>query len=144
MSNNLREELQKEAYSGMTPDEKLIAVNTPNIDTGARQLVPLWQIKKLCIETGVWIALKTASMQTESLPLAYVAQTVIEYINDLRFENLDMDLQSTKTLIGTLVQAGIMTQVQADQIDEMANVKISIAEQIIGRNVSITEVLEAI
>jgi hypothetical protein len=143
MSISLREELATEAYAGMDATQMLALVNTKSILTENRKLVPLWQIKKICIETGVWIALRMASVQVESVPLAHLAATVMEYINDVRFENLDMDLVSTQQMIGALVQSGVMTSDQSALIDDMANVRISPAIQILGREANDVDVYNA-
>ena len=140
----LREELAKDAYTGMTPEQMLVAVNTPTVLTGARQLVPLWKIKKLCVETGVWVAMKLAAVQTQSSQLAAVATLATEYINDTRFENLDLDLVSTKQMVGALVQGGVMTQAQADEIDDMANARICPSVNAIGRQATDVDISEAI
>jgi hypothetical protein len=126
----------------MDAAQMLAAVNVLSISTDARQLVPLWQIKKLCIETGVWVAMKIAAAQTESVQLAQAATLAIEYINDTRFENLDLDLTSTQTMIGALVQGGIMTEAQSELIDDMANVKTSRAIQILGREANDVDIYE--
>jgi len=139
----LREELQTEAYAGKPPGEMLAAVNANAVPTGQRQVVPLWKIKKLCVETGVWLAMKAAASQTDSIPLAQVAALAIEYINDSRFENLDLDLASTQQMLGALTQAAVISTSQAADIDAMADVKTSRAMQLLGRPAELSDISDA-
>jgi hypothetical protein len=140
---SLREELETAPYAGMDAAQMLAAVNVLSVPTSERQLVPLWKIKKLCVETGVWVGMKMATIQTQSADLANVATLAMEYINDTRFENLDMDLVSTQEMIAWLVLGTVMTQGQADIIDGMADVKTSRAIQILGREANDVDIREA-
>ena len=86
--------------------------------------------------------IQTISSATD-LTLIYTIQTIMEYINDIRFNNLDMDLSATKLLITTLINSSILTQEQANIIDDMANIKTSKAIQILNRPISYNEVVHA-
>lgn len=97
-----------------------------------RQMLPLWLLKRRLIETGAWLALQAAAAAESQVQPA--ARLALEYIEDRRFENLDLDLQSTQQMIGALVLGGIVTAALAAEMDAMATTQISRAEQIgIGR-----------
>ena len=80
-----------------------------------RQLVPLWKIKNAGLQSGWWLVAK-ASIATN-----VASATLFEYYQDPRFENIDMDLDATKYVVANLVSTNIMTQEQADAVDDLAN-----------------------
>lgn len=103
-------------YSAMTNAEASAAINAST--QPARQLVPLWQIKKRLIETGVLLAIQAAA-ETES-QIQAAARLTIEYIDDDRFEHLDMDLDSTKQMVGALIAGGVVSSDLSAELDAMA------------------------
>jgi len=102
------------ALSELSDQECADAINA--MTTTSRELVPLWQIKVAGLQGGWWL---TAKAVVGSNPAAAVW---FEYYDDPRFENLDMDLPTTKQILGGLVATGLLTQAQADAVDAMANV----------------------
>ena len=106
-------------YSGMTDEEVAVAINA-NTQT-SRQTVPLWQIKKLAIESNLWLTIKQAAVEHVSNDIKNVAIIALDYINDTRFSNLDMDLVSTQTMLGALVAGGVITQDFVDELNVLAN-----------------------
>jgi len=80
-----------------------------------RELVPLWQIKVAGLQAGWWLVVKAA------VATNVAAAVWFEYYDDPRFENLDMDLATSQTIIGGLVASSLMTQEQADAVSAMAN-----------------------
>jgi hypothetical protein len=113
-------------YAGRSLQEVADLLNSPT-QTG-RKMVALWLLKRRLIETGAWLALQAAA-ETES-QIQTAARLACEYIEDQRFENLDMDLQSTQQMIGALVAGGIVTADLAAELNTMATSQISRAEQI--------------
>ena len=109
---------QQVGYAEMDENAIMTSLNANTV--AKRVLVPLWKIKKHAIENGYWVALRAAAADTES-PLNTVATLTVDYISDERFDNLDMDLTSTQTLLGGLVAGGILTQAQADELDAMGD-----------------------
>lgn len=103
-------------YTALSDQHAADAINA--VTQLARQLVPLWQIKKRLVETGALLAIQTAAA-TES-PIQAAAKLTIEYIDDRRFENLDMDLASTKAMVGALVAGGVVSADLAAELDGMA------------------------
>jgi hypothetical protein len=82
-----------------------------------RQLLPLWQIKKLGLEQGWWFAVKAASANPAALAF-------MEYYTDARFESLDWDLPKVQEIAGGLVATGLLTQAQVDAVSALANVAV--------------------
>lgn len=103
-------------YSGMTDNEVFISLTTK--DRPVRVLVPLWQIKKHAIENGYWFTLKSTAVEH---PGYIAAASAVEYISDGRFENIDMDLTSTQTMLGGLVATSLLSQDFADELDALAD-----------------------
>ena len=118
----LKAEIQNDplnaGYSQMSEIQIMDSLNS--LTRAKRVLVPLWQIKRHAIENGYWVALRAAAVDTNS-PIYTVAVLTVDYISDERFDNLDMDLTSTQTLLGGLVAGGILTQAQADELDAMGD-----------------------
>lgn len=75
---------------------------------------PLWAIKQLCLESGVWFALKAAAAAAS--PIQAAAATAVELVEDRRFENLDLDNESAQAMLAALVAGGVATQAQVDAI----------------------------
>lgn len=82
----------------------------------SRQLVPLWKIAELARTAGWWLTAKAAATTNQ------YAAAFFEYYADPRFDNLDMDLATTKAAMNGLVAAGLITQAQADAVDALADV----------------------
>lgn len=106
-------------YATMTDAEVATAINATT--QAARQLVPLWQIKKAAIESNLWLAIKNAAASHADAQVQGVANVTLDYISDSRFENLDMDLASTQAMLGALVAGGVVTQDFVDALDAMAD-----------------------
>lgn len=115
----LRDDPAAIGYAGMDDAQRLAALHAEN--QPVRQLVPLWQIKKRLIETGAWLELQKAAVDHQSEQVKAAASLTLLYVDDARFENLDLDLASTQQLLGALVQAMIVTTDMSAEIDAMAN-----------------------
>jgi hypothetical protein len=103
-------------YASMNNNEvwaSLLVENRP-----LRILVPLWQIKKHAIENGYWLTLKNTTAEHAGYAAAALA---VDYIDDARFDNLDIDLASTQLLLGGLVATSLLTQTLADELSALAN-----------------------
>lgn len=106
-------------YAAMSHDEAAASMNA--VDIPVRKLVPLWNVKKTAIESGCWLTIKAAAVSHVSPGVQGAATVALDYINDQRFENLDMDLTSTQEMLGALVAGGVLTQAQADTLDALAD-----------------------
>ena len=94
-----------------TDAEVAATLATPSV--AKRQLVPLWKIAELARKEGWWYAVKASA---EPAAVAFM-----EYYQDARFENIDMDLEAAKNALAGLVATGLITQPQADAVDALAN-----------------------
>jgi len=116
-------------YVAMSDVEVVSSLNTA--DRAIRQLVPLWQVKKTAIEEGCWLAIQAAvADESKSEQVRGAAAIAVDYINDQRFQNLDMDLTSTQQMLGALVVGGVITAAQSATLDALADGVISRAEEI--------------
>lgn len=113
----LRDDPAGVGYAEMTDQQAADAINANS--QAARKLVPLWQIKKRLVETGSLLSIQAAAA-VES-PIQAAAKLTLEYIDDRRFENLDMDLASTKAMVGALVAGGVVSADLAAELDGMAS-----------------------
>ena len=106
-------------YAAMSDVEVVTAINAET--QTARQTVPLWQVKKAAIENNFWLAIKAAAASHADEQVKGVANIVLDYVDDTRFNNLDMDLVSTQTMLGALVAGGVITQDFSDLLNGLAN-----------------------
>ena len=115
-------------YSEMSAQQAADSLNA--VDVATRKLVPLWAVKKSAIESGCWLAIKAAALSHATPQVQGAAMIAVDYIDDQRFQNLDMDLESTQGMIAALVVGGVITQAQADALDELADESVSRASQL--------------
>jgi hypothetical protein len=106
-------------YASMTDAQVSAAIAASTRPT--RKLVPLWEVKKRLIETGAWLAIVQYASSGENAQVKEVAALTCAYIDDTRFDNLDVDLPSTQQMLGVLQQAGLITAQMASEIDALAD-----------------------
>ncbi len=114
--SKLIDELSKPAYEGMTDQEAHAALHTPSIPT--RQLVPRWQVKQEIYLAGTWPVLLAAQAH-ENQEVAGLVVTVIAFLNDGDFENIDLDLVGAQ--LDQLVTVGLLPADLRASIDAMAD-----------------------
>ncbi len=124
---SLSNELKDAAYAELSDSAAAESLNAVTVT--CRQLVPLWQVKKHALENGYWLLIKAAALDTQH-PAYAAAASAVEFVSDTRFENLDMDLVSTKAMIAGLVATSVMTAAQAEALDAMADYSVSRAAQL--------------
>lgn len=124
----LRDDPTAVGYSGMTDTEAADSLNAETIAT--RSLVPLWEVKKACVEEGVWLAIQQAAESHSNAQVQAAANAAVAYIDDRRFENLDMGLASTQAMIGALVSGEVITQANQATLDALADGVTSRAAQL--------------
>ncbi len=118
--STLAAEISLPQYAGMTDTEIAAALNAPGVST--RQRVPIAELQARAMESGVYTALRVVVGNAQApAELRAVAQTVLDLAN-ARFADVDMDNASAVQMFGALVQAGVLTQQQAAQIDGLATV----------------------
>lgn len=118
----LKTELAKPEYTGLSDQAAADAINAKTVTV--RELVPTWKIKQYAMEQGIWGTLRIAAKDAEQLPVRGLAITVLDWIDDVsgKIQSVDMDLPSTQTMLGGLVQYQLATQQQAEAIAALANV----------------------
>lgn len=115
----LRDDPAGIGYAGMSDAEAAAAINAST--QPARQLVPLWLIKRRLIETGAWLGIVQYANQGENEQWRHAAALTCIYVDDQRFENLDLDLPATQQMLGALQLAGLVTADMAAEIDSLAD-----------------------
>lgn len=120
----LATELAKPTYASMTDQEAANAINA--LTVSRPRLVETWEVKKAAIEGGYWAAIVMATepgnpLQIPAESLATVRGLAIsarDWIDDVggKIQTLDFQLASVQTLVGGLVQTGLMTQEQANAL----------------------------
>lgn len=116
-------------YDGMSDADVASSLNA--VIREQRKLVPLWQVKKACVENGLWRKIGLAITDQALTPTVRdAAAAAVAYIDDKRFENLDMDLTSTKNMLAALVVGNVIPQALATALDGMADFSVSRASEI--------------
>ena len=95
-------------------DDCAAAVNAQMITSPTAVLVPLWQVKLHGMEDGWWMV-GQASIGTNPYATAW-----FDYYNDPRFENVDLTLPTSQTILAGLVSTGVITQANSDAITAMS------------------------
>ena len=106
-------------YASMTDAEVSAAIMASTRPT--RQKVPLWEVKKRLIETGAWLAIVQYANEGEDAQVRAAAALTCIYVDDHRFENLEIDLPATQQMLGALQLAGLITEAMASEIDTLAD-----------------------
>lgn len=144
MATTLREELTAEAYQGKTPEEILAMLNATTRPTGARQLVPIWQLEKLCYENGTYVKLVAAAASHENPAVQTAAAMALAYLSNPRFDHLDLDLDAVQQMLAALVADGVLSGDERSAIAALADVATSHAMQLLGRTAELHDVICAL
>lgn len=133
----LKELVNSPAYLDKTSEEVYDLINIVNITRNkSPHKVPIWQIKDLCLREGAWVKMQlfkdnTKLMDLEADPnLAAVYGAVVaalEFIDDTRFENIDLDLVEVQSMIGALQAGGLITASGVQQIYTLGQETVSAA-----------------
>lgn len=122
----LAEELAGETYNGLTDAEAADLLNQPLISS--RRRVPISALHETAYGNGVLAQLNVAMANPETPgELRIVCKLVIDLVN-ARFNDVDLDSPAATQMFGTLVQYGIISEAQADSLDDLANVSTSRAQ----------------
>lgn len=118
----LATELQKPEYASLSDQAAADMINAKMVSK--RELVPTWLVKQHGIENGYYAAIKIASCDT-TIPVQVrgLCISVLAWIDDQagKIQSLDMDLASTHAMVAGLIGSGIVTQAQADSLNQLAN-----------------------
>jgi hypothetical protein len=140
MATTLREELLSETYRGKTPQEILATLNTPTRPTGGRQLVPIWQVEKLCYENGAYPKIASAAASHADPAVEAAAGTAMDYLSNPRFDNFDLDLPVVEQMLAALVAGGVLSSQERSAIDALGNVTTTPAMELLGRAAELHDV----
>lgn len=113
-------ELQQPQYADMTDAEAAEALNAPSQPT--RREVPARELIATAVLNGAYAAVKAAA-ESEAAPAQVrgVCASVLVLLSGV-FQEVNLDDPRVQTNWGALTQAGVLTQVQASEIDALADV----------------------
>lgn len=111
-------ELSKPEYASLTDQQAADAVNAKTV--AVRAQVPNWRMKQHAILGGYWPLVKAGQLDSDPQK-AGLCLSVIDWIDDPKISNTDMDLAGVQTMIAGLVAFGLITQSQANELDALAN-----------------------
>lgn len=118
---SLKTELAKPEYSGLSDQDAADAINAKMVTVS--QLVPNWKIKQHAILNGYWPLVKAGQLSTDPQK-AGLCLSVIDWVDDSRIQNTDMELPGVQAMIGGLVGFGLISQTLANELFGMASVSI--------------------
>jgi len=107
-----------------TTEEKLSAINALTV-AGPPQLVPIANIMAYLRANNLWLPIKANALSASPNP---AAEAWLDLNQDLRAEHIDMTLAVWGAGLGALVQAGLLTQEQANAISAMGTTTVSWCE----------------
>ena len=114
----LLDELQKAEYQGLSDQAAADAINAKTVTV--RKPVDLWMIVEHSSRNGYRAKLELARTNSNH-PCQETAINILEYINSPRLQTVDMDLPSTRGMVGALVQCQFATQSMADELLALAD-----------------------
>lgn len=138
----LATEIQQPQYSGMSDGEIMAALNAVSAST--RRAVPLAALLATAALNGSYAAVKAAA-ESEAAPAQVrgVCASVLVLLSGV-FQEVNLDDPRVQTNWGALTQAGVLTQVQASEIDALADVPGRSRAQEIGLGtVTVEDILDA-
>lgn len=138
----LAAELQQPQYAGMTDAEIMAALN--EVGAVTRRAVPLASLLATAALNGSYAAVKAAA-ESEAAPAQVrgVCASVLVLLSGV-FQEINLDDPRVQTNWGALTQAGVLTQVQASEIDALADVPGRSRAQEIGLGtVTVEDILDA-
>ena len=117
----LKTELAKPEYAGLSDQAAAVAINAKVVTVS--QLVPNWKVKQHAILNGYWPLVKAGQLATDPQK-AGLCLSVIDWVDDSRIQNTDMELPGVQAMIGGLVSFGLISQTLANELFGMASVTI--------------------
>ena len=138
----LATEIQQPQYSGMSDGEIVDALNAVSAST--RRAVPLAALLATAALNGAYAAVKvTAESEAAPAQVRGVCASVLVLLSGV-FQEVNLDDPRVQTNWGALTQAGVLTQVQASEIDALADVPGRSRAQEIGLGtVTVEDILDA-
>lgn len=109
----LIDELKKPEYRGKTDQQAADLINAKTVTV--RKPVELWMVVEHASRNGYRAKLELARLDPLS-PCRETAINILEYINSPRLQTVDMDLPSTREMIGAMVLCQFTSQALADEL----------------------------
>jgi len=129
----IKTEIAKPEYDGLSDAAIADLLNAKTVIRN--RLVPTWEVKKHAIENQYWSAIVMATEPGN--PLAIPAESLVtvrglaiaarDWIDDAsgKISTIDFALASVQTLVGGLVQTGLVTQSQATSLAALGTETVS-------------------
>jgi hypothetical protein len=116
-------------YAGLSDQFLADAIN--GLRVSVRRPVPTWSIRQAAIEGGYWVSLLDAR-ESSTAAVRSLALSVLAWIDDQSgtIQTVDLDRPAVVAMRAALVQAGIVTQQQADALSALADHSIPWTESV--------------
>jgi hypothetical protein len=125
----LAAKIREPQYAGMA--DQLLADAINGLRVSVRRPVPTWAIRQAAIEGGYWVSLLDAR-ESSTAAVRALAISVLAWIDDQSgtIQTVDLDRPAVVAMRAALVQAGIVTQQQADALSALADASIPWTESV--------------
>jgi hypothetical protein len=125
----LAAKIREPQYAGLS--DQLLADAINGLRVSVRRPVPTWAIRQAAIEGGYWVLLLDAR-ESSTAAVRALAISVLAWIDDQSgtIQTVDLDRPAVVAMRAALVQAGIVTQQQADALSALADVSIPWTESV--------------
>jgi hypothetical protein len=125
----LAAKIREPQYAGLS--DQLLADAINGLRVSVRRPVPTWAIRQAAIEGGYWVSLLDAR-ESSTAAVRALAISVLAWIDDQSgtIQTVDLDRPAVVAMRAQLVQAGIVTQKQADALSALADVSIPWTESV--------------
>ena len=125
----LAAKIREPQYAGLS--DQLLADAINGLRVSVRRPVPTWSIRQAAIEGGYWVSLLDAR-ESSTAAVRSLALSVLAWIDDQSgtIQTVDLDRPAVVAMRAALVQAGIVTQQQADALSALADASIPWTESV--------------
>jgi len=125
----LAAKIREPQYAGLS--DQLVADAINGLRVSVRRPVPTWSIRQAAIEGGYWVSLLDARASSTAA-VRSLALSVLAWIDDQSgtIQTVDLDRPAVVAMRAALVQAGIVTQQQADSLSALADASIPWTESV--------------
>jgi hypothetical protein len=125
----LAAKIREPQYAGLS--DQLVADAINGLRVSVRRPVPTWAIRQAAIEGGYWVSLLDAR-ESSTAAVRSLAISVLAWIDDQSgtIQTVDLDRPAVVAMRAALVQAGIVTQAQADALSALADTSIPWTESV--------------
>jgi hypothetical protein len=125
----LATKIREPQYAGLS--DQLLADAVNGLRVSVRRPVPTWSIRQAAIEGGYWVSLLDAR-ESSTAAVRSLALSVLAWIDDQSgtIQTVDLDRPAVVAMRSQLVQAGIVTQAQAEALSALADASIPWTESV--------------